>query len=294
VYPPTLADFVDVAQAAYCARDLVDMERALLRELGFTLAVPTAATFLSLYLPAAAANAADADALLSAAIDGDADGAAAASPAGSSCSSGSAYGGGSLSGSLSSLSSAGSLCSAGSGGLSSASSGGGGASGRLPPADAPTGPRAAPCYPYPVGGPLPVAKGGARPAASAPARGGPLSEFPRRVAHMAEYLAELSLLTPECLAYPPSLVAAASLHLACALLDAPPGARARLAPAAEGAVARSGPGGAARLRACVAELRRMYAYAARAPRPPAVKSKYSAQRRAAVAALPVPRWALEP
>ncbi|KIY95733.1 Cyclin-A2-1 [Monoraphidium neglectum] len=198
VYPPTLSDFVDVTQHSCTAAQLVEMEAHLLCELGFTLMVPTAVTFLALFLPAAAANAADADAYLSAAIDGD-------------------------------------------------------------------GCDTAAC----------------------------LGEFPRRVAHLAEYLAELSLLTPECLRFPPSLVAAAALNLACSLLDAAPGARARLAPAAEAAAAQAGPGGEERLRACVAELRRMYAYAARAPRPPAVKTKYCSSKRSCVAAMPPPRWALD-
>ncbi|KAI8469960.1 MAG: hypothetical protein J3K34DRAFT_521756 [Monoraphidium minutum] len=251
VYPPTLSDFVDVTQHSCSARQLIDMEAALLREVGFTLMVPTPVTFLTLFLPAAAANAADADAFLSAAIDGD--------------------------------------------GCDSDDSAGaaGAAAGRMPPADAPTGPRAAPRYPYPAGGPCPSAGGaggcGAPPPAGLPAAAA-LGDFPRRVGHLAEYLLELSLLTPEALRFPPSLAAAAALHLACSLLGAPPGARARLAPAADAAAARAGE---ERLRACVGELRRMYAYAARAPRPPAVKSKYSTPARASVAAAPPPRWALE-
>jgi hypothetical protein len=306
VYPPTLGDFVDVTQSSCTAAQLVAMESALLRELGFTLSVPTAVTFLQLYLPAAAANAADADAVLSAAIDGGGEGGGSNGGSGSDGGSDTASAAGALfsptnSGSSEMSTGASGGLGGGNGGSNNSSSGnlaaaaaaapfGGGA--RCPPtADRPTGPRAAPRYPYPVGGPCPALAGGAR-ASSAPlavAPPGSLSEFPRRLAHMAEYLAELALLNPECLRFPPSLVAAAALQLACSLLDAPPGARARLAPAAAALAAAS----EERVRACVGELRRMYAYAAAAPKPPAVKVKYCAGARCGVAAAQPPLWALE-
>ncbi|GBF88433.1 hypothetical protein Rsub_01145 [Raphidocelis subcapitata] len=257
VYPPTLGDFCDVTRHSCSAAALVEMERALLRELRFTLHVPTPLTFLALFMPAAAANAADADAFLSAAIDGDG-----AESDDSAASSGAGAGG--------------------------AAAGGGGGGGRLPPADAAAGPRAAPRYPYPVGAPCASAPGRTG-GALAVAPPGALGEFPRRLAHMAEYLCELALLTPDCLHFPPSLVASASLHLAASLLDAPPGTRSRLAPAADAAAARAGQGA---LFACLHELRRMYAYAATAPRPPSVKARYASQRRSGVSAMPPPAWAL--
>lgn len=266
VYPPTLGDFVDVTQHSCSSAQLIDMEAHLLRELGFTLMVPTAMTFLELYLPAAAANAADADAYLSAAIDGDG---CDSDTSAETSSSGASY-------------------------LSRSSSSS--ANGRMPCADVPSGPRAAPRYPYPIGGPcasmVQSAVGGCVVGAPVTAAGS-LAEFPRRVAHLAEYLAELSLLSPECLRYLPSLVAAAALNLACSLLDAPPGTRVRLAPAAEAAAAHVGPGGQEMLRACMGELRRMFVYAAHAPRPPAVKAKYCSPKRHCVATMPVPRWVLE-
>jgi hypothetical protein len=362
VYPPTLGDFVDVTQRACSERDLVAAEAALLRELGFTLLVPTAVTFLQLFMPAAAANAADADAYLSAALDDDDGGGGGphsgedgVSDGGMSSDTprcggydgcGSSAGGGSSAPRTSTSSSASSSSGFQPGAVVSGGDGGRFTRGaRLPRADAPTGPRAAPRYPYAAGSPCPLtapppcprgAKGAAAAAAAVaplitstaaalaagwsnwpaapqpypagaqaflpapPPRGvvvpppalapGALSEPPRRIAHLAEYLAELSLLTPECLKYPPSIVAAASLQLSCALLGAPPGTRARLAPAAEEAAARFGPGGDDAARRCGEELRRMFVYAATAPRPPAVRFKYALDARSCVADTVVPRW----
>lgn len=281
VYPPTLADFVDVTSHTYTAKQLKSMEAEVLKELQFTLMVPTAVTFLTLFLPAAAANAADADAHLAAAIDGDgceSDDSSEASSSDISC-----YRKG----------------------------GGSGGGKRLSVMDAPTGPRAAPCYPYPIGSPceafsapaaaakrgVAAAAAGEQAAAHATAApvvpAGSLGDFPRRLAHLAEYLVELALLCPECLRFPPSLTAAAALNLACSILEAPPGTRARLAPAAEGCAAHAGPHGEERLRTCIAELRRMYLYAARAPQPPSVKYKYCSPKRSSVASAPVPRWLTE-
>jgi hypothetical protein len=297
-YPPVLADFLDTARHAYSAPQVVAMERLLLGELGFTLMVPTAHTFLGLFMPAAAANAADADAFCSAAIDGGG-----GSTAWDSDISGNKYSSGSSNFAVSPVfdsSSSGSSSCNGSG--SSTGSGSSGASSArfhasdeyLPAADAPTGPRAAPRYPYATGSPCPVPAGRSLHAAPAPAvAAAALGEYPRRVAHLAEYLAELSLLTPECIQFPPSLVAAAALNLACSLLDAPPGTRARLAPAAEAAAAREGAGGEERLRACVGELQRMFRYASRAPLPPSVKAKYCSARRGRVATVPLPAWAAD-
>ncbi|KAI8476231.1 MAG: hypothetical protein J3K34DRAFT_455812 [Monoraphidium minutum] len=305
-YPPVLADFVDVTQAACGCGALVEMEATMLAALGWRLHAPTAHTFLGLFLPAAAANAADHDALLSEAIDGGAGGACGGGGGGCGSESDDGSDAACCSSSDGSSDVGGGRCSSDSSSSSSSGGGGGGgawaASGgdRLPPANARTGPRAAPRYPYATGSPCPEP---AAPAGKAPAAGGPpppavppvppaaLGDFPRRVGHLAEYLLELSLLTPEVLRFPPSLVAAAALRLACALLGAPPGARARLAPAAEGAAARAGPGGEERLAACVGELRRMFRYAARAPRPPLIRAKYASPRRGRVSTLPVPDWA---
>jgi hypothetical protein len=333
VYPPTLDDFIDVTQRACCARAIVDTERALLRELGFTLHVPTALTFLTLYLPAAAANTADADAVLSAAIDGEPLPPELCGPGDAACcSGGSASSSSSDASAGSSPDSLGGACGpavgkGGGGGSGSGAGAGGrftrGARARLPAADARTGPRAAPRYPYGAGSPCPLDRRGAEAALEWVSGGssgsggsgggsshawrasvvpppalpeGALGELPRRVAHLAEYLAELSLLTPEALKYPPSIVAAAALHVACALLGGKPGGgdaaalAGHLAPAADAAVARAGPCGRAMLEACAAELRRMFAYASRAPRPPSVKDKYATVARGGVSGLPLPRW----
>lgn len=111
-----------------------------------------------------------------------------------------------------------------------------------------------------------------------------------RLQHMAEYLLELALLTPETLRYRPSVVAASALQLACNLLahccsSCSRAACVKLCRAlsAEAAVGLDG---------CMEELKRMLRWSGSAQQAPCVREKYSDARRSSVARLSTfaPAW----
>ncbi len=188
VFPPCLADFVDMTDQSYSGRDLIAMEAHLLAKLSYTLSVPTPISFLQQYLSAARPS-------------------SSASSAGSS----------------------GSVISFG-----------------------------------------------------APA--GSVSSSTRRAGQLAEYLLELSLLTPDALQYRPSVAAAAALALARKML----GSNAAAGP---GELSRAVVAGSeAQVLACMLELARMHEWASSTLKPPVVKEKYCHRGRGAVAYVPMREW----
>jgi hypothetical protein len=111
-----------------------------------------------------------------------------------------------------------------------------------------------------------------------------------RLQHMAEYLLELALLTPETLRYRPSMVAASALQLACNLLAhcCSPSSRAACGKLCRAISAEAGVG----LEGCMEELKRMLRWAGSAQQAPCVRDKYSDVRRSCVARLSTfaPAW----
>ncbi|WIA17786.1 hypothetical protein OEZ85_009299 [Tetradesmus obliquus] len=102
-----------------------------------------------------------------------------------------------------------------------------------------------------------------------------------RLQHLAEYLLELALLTPETLRYRPSVVAASALQLACNLLAhcAAPCSRAACGKLCRAISAEAAVG----LEGCMAELQSMLRWAGSAQQAPCVRDKYSDARRSCVA-----------
>eukprot|EP00882_Tetradesmus_deserticola_P018004 GHRQ01019318.1.p2 GENE.GHRQ01019318.1~~GHRQ01019318.1.p2 ORF type:complete len:163 (+),score=59.81 GHRQ01019318.1:1352-1840(+) len=104
-----------------------------------------------------------------------------------------------------------------------------------------------------------------------------------RLQHMAEYLLELALLTPESLRYRPSVVAASALQLACNLLAhcCSPCSRVACAKLCRAISAEAAVG----LAGCMEELKGMLRWSGSAQQAPCVRDKYSDVRRSSVAQL---------
>eukprot|EP00879_Flechtneria_rotunda_P009472 GHRR01009915.1.p1 GENE.GHRR01009915.1~~GHRR01009915.1.p1 ORF type:complete len:253 (+),score=92.99 GHRR01009915.1:1065-1823(+) len=111
----------------------------------------------------------------------------------------------------------------------------------------------------------------------------PIGQDQARLVHLAEYLLELALLTPDTLQYRPSIVAASALQLAANLLAASCKPCSR---AACSSLCRAISGAAAtKLDDCMCELQRMHCWAGSAQQPPCVKDKYNNGRRSYVASI---------
>jgi len=102
-----------------------------------------------------------------------------------------------------------------------------------------------------------------------------------RLAHMAEYLLELALLTPDTLRYRPSVVAASALQLAANYAAASCELSSRLAYI--NVCHAISTAAATQLDSCMEELRRMYRWAGSAVSPPCVRDKYSDVKHSCVA-----------
>lgn len=101
----------------------------------------------------------------------------------------------------------------------------------------------------------------------------PLCPTEAVLVHLAEYLLELSLLTPDTLRFRPSVVAASALQLAADMLarKCDPSSRAAYSNLC---IAISDAAGT-ELEACMQELHHMHSWAGSAAQPPCVREKYS-------------------
>lgn len=101
----------------------------------------------------------------------------------------------------------------------------------------------------------------------------PLCPNEALLVHLAEYLLELALLTPDTLRYRPSVVAASALQLAADMLErfCDPSSRAAYSNLC---CAISNAAGV-HLGDCMQELQRMHLWAGSAAQPPCVRDKYS-------------------
>ena len=106
----------------------------------------------------------------------------------------------------------------------------------------------------------------------------PTKHAARRVGHLAEYLLELGLLTPDVLRYRPSLVAATALYMAVRMLE-----QADMRTLCQ---AVTGPGADADVLSCIRELASMHDWACQVSKAPAVGDKYSHRSRSCVSKLP--------
>lgn len=101
----------------------------------------------------------------------------------------------------------------------------------------------------------------------------PLCPNEALLVHLAEYLLELALLTPDTLRFRPSVVAASALQLAADMLErfCDPSSRAAYSNLC---CAISNAAGV-QLEECMQELQRMHLWAGSAAQPPCVRDKYS-------------------
>jgi hypothetical protein len=101
----------------------------------------------------------------------------------------------------------------------------------------------------------------------------PLCPAEAVLVHLAEYLLELALLTPDTLRFRPSVVAASALQLAANLLvtRCDPSSRAAYSNLCTAISSAAG----TELGDCMQELQHMHTWASTAKQPPCVRDKYS-------------------